>query len=208
MPFFLPDNFYYNRLARKKKGLEYRYIAVREELAQKSLPGMEDCLQLPFPTIELNHKRYKLSAIVTNLDWYGELIVHWYRERCGKSEEAHSIMKEDLAGGRLPSSDFGENAAWWWIMLLALNINSIMRRFVLGQKCKKWKSKRMKAIRFHIINIPGRVVKGSGGRSDELIVRVAHGHPCFQLYLFVRQRIMELSYSCSYPCGPPENENA
>ncbi len=77
---------------------------------------MEDCLQLPFPTIELNQKRYKLSAIVTNLDWYGELIVHWYRERCGKSEEAHSIMKEDLAGGRLPSSDFGENAAWWWIL--------------------------------------------------------------------------------------------
>jgi hypothetical protein len=188
-----------NKLSRKKEGLEYRYIAVREELKQKSLPGMEDCLKLPFPTIELNQKSYKLTAIVTNLDWYGELIVLWYRERCGKSEEAHSIMKEDLAGGRFPSSSFGENAAWWWVMILSLNINSMMRRFVLGKKCNKWKSRRMKGIRFHIINIPGRVVK----RSDEYIVRVAHGHPSFELFLYARQRIMELAYSCSYPCGPP-----
>jgi hypothetical protein len=27
-------------------------------------------------------------------------------------------MKEDLAGGKLPSNDFGENAAWWWIMIV------------------------------------------------------------------------------------------
>jgi len=33
-------------------------------------------------------------------------------------------MKDDLAGGKLPSEDFGENAAWWWIMILALNLNT------------------------------------------------------------------------------------
>ncbi len=32
-------------------------------------------------------------------------------------------MKEDLAGGKLPLDDFGENAAWWWIMILAMNLN-------------------------------------------------------------------------------------
>ena len=25
-------------------------------------------------------------------------------------------MKADLAGGKFTSGDFGENAAWWWIM--------------------------------------------------------------------------------------------
>jgi len=25
-------------------------------------------------------------------------------------------MKEDLAGGNLPSGAFGVNAAWWWII--------------------------------------------------------------------------------------------
>jgi hypothetical protein len=35
-----------------------------------------------------------------------------HRERCGKSEEAHSVLKEDLAGGQMPSNLFGANAAW------------------------------------------------------------------------------------------------
>ncbi len=40
-------------------------------------------------------------------------------------------MKDDLAGGKLPSADFGENAAWWWIMILALNLNVMMKKLPL-----------------------------------------------------------------------------
>jgi len=79
------------------------------------------------------------------MDWEGSELINWFYQRCGKSEEAHAVMKDDLAGGKLPSGDFGENAAWWWIMILALNLNAIMKRFVLG---KKWVPKRLKAIRF------------------------------------------------------------
>jgi hypothetical protein len=46
-------------------------------------------------------------------------------------------MKDDLAGGQFPSADFGENAAWWAIMLLALNLNVIMQRLVLGKEARK-----------------------------------------------------------------------
>jgi len=42
------------------------------------------------------------------MDIDGEELINWYHKRCGKSEEAHSIMKEDLAGGNLPSGNFGE----------------------------------------------------------------------------------------------------
>lgn len=38
-------------------------------------------------------------GIVTNMDWEGGKLIRWLHERCGKSEEAHSVMKEDLAGG-------------------------------------------------------------------------------------------------------------
>ena len=175
-------------IGRSKKGREYRYIAVREELKQKVLPGMEDHLELPFPTMNMENKRYKLTGIVTNLGWNGEDVVHWYRERCGKSEAVHSVMKEDLAGGRFPSADFGENACWWWIMILSLNIHSIMKRFVFGNN---WKNKRMKSIRFHIINIPGRIVKESG--SKNFIVRIARGHSSLNLLNRCREKIMELS---------------
>jgi hypothetical protein len=28
--------------------------------------------------------------------------------------------------------DFGENAAWWWIMVLAFNLNAALKSLVLG----------------------------------------------------------------------------
>ena len=115
-----------NEIAFAKNAPVYRYLATRELLAQPELPGME--AELPFPTMTMEKKRYKVFGIVTNRDIEGNELVNWLHKRCGKSEEAHSIMKEDLAGGKLPSSDFGENAAWWGIMILAFNLNSAMKQ--------------------------------------------------------------------------------
>ena len=64
-------------------------------------------------------------------------------------------MKSDLAWGQLPSGLFGANAAWWALMILAHNLNTAMKRLVLG---KDWAAKRMKALRFRPIGLPGRVV--------------------------------------------------
>ena len=169
-----------------KKGPSYRYIAVREVMAQKALPGMEEQLVFPFPTMEMNDSQFKLSGIVTNLDWNGEEIIHWYRKRCGKSEEVHSIMKEDFAGGKLPSSDFGKNAAWWWMMILAVNIQSIMKQLVLQ---KDWKKKRMKAIRYHIINIPALI----RFRKGNFLIYLTRNHPSMEILVNARKRIMELA---------------
>lgn len=173
-----------NEISRSKKGLDYRYIAIRELVRQKELPGMEEEFQksLDFPNVKLNNKRYKLSGLVTNLDWYGENIIHWYRERCGASEHVHSEMKESFSGGQLPSGKFGANAAWWWIMVLALNLTSMLKSLALD---KSWKNKRMKRIRFWLINVPGRVIL----KSKELVVRLSRGHPAFELLVSVRKRI-------------------
>ena len=91
-------------------------------------------------------------------------------------------MKEDLAGGRLPSADFGVNAAWWWIMIIALNLNAMMKKLAL-ERCME--TKRMKAIRFSIINIPGRVIK----RSRSLIMRISNGHPVYEVFVEARRKI-------------------
>jgi hypothetical protein len=165
-----------------KKGAPYRYIAIRELMKQPSLAGM-----LPFQTITFESTQYKLFGIVTNIDWEGEKLIRWHHERSGKSEEAHSIMKEDLAGGKLPSGDFGENAAWWAITVLAFNLNSAMKNLVLKEP---WVKKRMKAIRFHLINLPGRVME----HARELSVRLAGNHPSFDVLIGARERIMELAY--------------
>jgi hypothetical protein len=174
---FIPD-----AIGHHKGDPRYRYLAIREAMGSVELPGMPQP-ELPFPTVRIDLQQYKLFGLVTNMAWEGERLIHWHRERCGKSEEAHSVMKRDFAGGKLPSGDFGENAAWWWIMILAMNLNTIMKRLALGGS---WVSRRMKAIRFSFITIPGRIVE----RSREMIIRLAKGHPALALYLEARRRIM------------------
>jgi hypothetical protein len=174
-----------NAIGHSKNSPEYRYIAIKEPLEQRVLPRMEQEMLFPFPTLTMEDKNYKIFGMVTNMEIEGEELIRWHRERCGKSEEAHGVMKHDLAGGRLPSGSFGENAAWWWCMVLAFNLNALMKNLVLGEK---WKDKRMKAIRFNIIHIPARIIN----HSRELIIRLQKKHPSLVLIKEARTRILEM----------------
>ena len=129
---------------------------------------------------------YKVTGIVTNRDLPGDELIRWYRQRCGKGEEVHSVLKEDLAGGRLPSGLFGVNAAWWAISVLAFNPNSAIKQLALGDR---WVSKRLKAIRFGIINLPGRVVR----HARRLIIRLPRGHPSFELLVDARRTTLAMA---------------
>jgi Transposase DDE domain group 1 len=177
---FVPD-----AICHSKKDPVYRYVATRELLQQPELPGLEGQVELHFPTMKMKTQSYKIFGIVTNRDLEGSELVNWLHKRCGKSEEAHAIMKEDLAGGKLPSADFGENAAWWWIMILAFNLHAAMKQLVLAES---WATKRMKALRFSLISLPGRVIDHARG----LVIRLVKGHPSLKLLLDARQRIMAL----------------
>lgn len=180
-----------NWIGHRRGSADYRYLAIREPLAQAPLRGMEGQLALPFPAMELpGNGWHKVFGVVTNRDLPGDDLIWWYRRRCGKSEEAHGVLKEDLAGGRLPWGRFGANAAWWAIAVLAFNLNSAMKRLVLG---KEWVSKRLKAVRFGFIALPGRVVR----RARTLILRLAGEHPAYPLLVMARQRILALAQ------GPP-----
>ena len=179
-----------NAIGHSKNGPEYRYIATREVMQEQlNLPGMADDKEYPFPTMNMDTKKYKVFGIVTNMDWDGEALIPWLYKRCGKSEEAHSVMKDDLAGGKLPSDDFGSNAAWWWIMILSLNLNAAMKRLVLG---KSWIPRRMKAIRFHLINVPARIME----RSRQLLVRVSN-ESYFEWFVTLRAKISALGFASS-----------
>ena len=97
---------------------------------------------------------------------------------------------EDFAGGKMPSNEFGANAAWWQIAVLAMNIASAMKRVVLGGV---WAKRRMKAIRFLLISVPGRVVE----KARQLCLRLSRDHPALDLIIRMRVRIGELA------TGPP-----
>jgi post-segregation antitoxin (ccd killing protein) len=172
-----------NWAARSKKQPEYRFLAIREPLKQPALPGMQ--ANLPFPVEQFGAQPYKLFGLVSNRTGEGEQIIRWHRERCGKSEEAHAVMKQDLAGGRFPSGSFGENAAWWQIMVLALNLNTLLKREALGEG---WVNKRLKALRYALIGIPGKLVERARG----MAVRICARHPAWEVLLRARGRILAL----------------
>jgi hypothetical protein len=72
-------------------------------------------------------------------------------------------------------------------MVLAFNLNTAMKNLVLEDS---WAAKRMKAIRFSLINLPARVIE----RSRRLFIRLTKGHPSLEVLLTARKRIMELAY--------------
>jgi hypothetical protein len=156
-------------------------------MQQQEFPGME--VQLPFPTYRRGEKHYKLHGLVTNRYIAGDNLIWWSRERCGKGEEMHSIMKSDLAGGQFPSAQFGANAAWWQIMILAFNLNSLMKSLALPES---WSSKRLKALRFGLISQAGRVVQ----HSRQLFIRLSRNNPAYLLFVGLRQRLRQIYMEC------------
>ena len=186
-------NFVPNWIGHSKNSPEYRFIAIREPLRNPPLPGLASQLELP-SIMEMGEMGeggwYKVFGVVTNRDLDPEELVWWSRQRCGKGEEAHSVLKEDLAGGRLPSGLFGANAAWWAITVLAFNLNSAMKQLALGQE---WVSRRLKAVRFGVINLPGRVVR----HARTLLINLGQGHPSYPVLVAARRSILALAH------GPP-----
>ena len=85
----------------------------------------------------------------------------------------------------MPSGRFGANAAWWALMILAHNLNAAMKRLVLG---KAWVTKRMKALRFRLIGLPGRVVRHARRR----VIRLGADVATLGLILAARQTIRAL----------------
>jgi hypothetical protein len=174
-----------NWAGHSRTSADYRFLAIREPLRQLALG---DEAKLPFPTQAFGRKGvHKLFGVVTNRKDCGDEVIWWLRERCGKSEEVHSAMKSDLAGGRMPSGLFGANAAWWALTILAFNLNAAMKRLALGEN---WAAKRMKALRFHLIGLPGRVV----AHARKLIIRLGGGAEALKTVLDVRRTIRALAH--------------
>ena len=73
---------------------------------------------------------------------------------------------------------------------MAFNLNSAMKQLALG---KEWVSKRLKEVRFEVINLPGRVARHAG----MLIISLSRGRPSYGLLCQARRRILALAR------GPP-----
>jgi hypothetical protein len=150
-----------------------RYLAIRIRPAQGELYQ--------------DGQPFHYFAVVTNMwSWDGERLLQWQRERCGTVEKVHDVLKNDLAGGLLPSKRFFVNATWWRLNLLAYNVFSVMKRKALPLS---WWPVRLKALRFHLLCIAGRVIE----HGRRLFLKIARHHPNFLLYKEAREKLIIFS---------------
>lgn len=123
-----------------------RYVAMRFTAKQGELFG--------------DGTTVKYLAVVTNR---GELspgeVVRWYWKKAGTVEQAHDIMKNELAAGVMPSGRFGANAAWYRINGLTYNVLSLLRHRVLPERLVRAYPKRL---RFELFTIGARIIEHAG----------------------------------------------
>jgi hypothetical protein len=93
-------------------------------------------------------------AVVSNLDWAGDRLLNWHREKAGTVEHVHDEIKNGLAGGHVPSQQFGANAAWFKLTLMLYNIGSVIKGLCLEgeERLARWKK-----LRLLIIHLSGRL---------------------------------------------------
>jgi hypothetical protein len=96
----------------------------------------------------------KHFAVVTNLEWEGERLVEWHREKAGTVEHVHDEVKNALGGGHMPSQRFGVNSAWLKLSLMAYNIASAIKGLCLNPEER---TARFKRYRLLLVHIAGRM---------------------------------------------------
>jgi len=112
----------------------------------------------------------KIFAVVTN-DWEtpGRQLLEWQRGKAGTVENAHRVLKDELAAGVYPSAKFGANAAWLRLQVLTSNLLTLLAATALDED---YRHARPKRLRFAIFDHVGRVVSQTGQLVMQVISHV------------------------------------
>lgn len=154
----------------KKEGKPFRYIAIRVRGRQQDL-------------LVDDGDRWRHFAVVTNMAWDPARLLRWQREKQGTVEHAHGELKNDLAAGTLPTGKFGSNAAWWRINVLVANL---LRFLETKRLPASMRSMRAKGLRFHLLNVAGRVAH----HARQLVVTLSSKPGASNILLNARQRLL------------------
>ena len=93
-------------------------------------------------------------AVLTNLNWAGDRLLNWHREKAGTVEHVHDEIKNALGGGHMPSQHFAVNAAWFKLALLTYNIASAIKGLCFSPEER---TARFKKYRLLLVHLAGRM---------------------------------------------------
>lgn len=156
--------------AEEMKARVLRYLLTREREPKK-----------------LDDPKDRYEAIATSFTEKADELIRWHYKRGGAIEHIHDGVKNDLAGKKLPCSEFGANAAWWRLNIIAFNLVRALQILALPAP---FHNCHLKKLRLWLLNIAGRVIRS--GR--EVILKIAHGHPAFEDYKNAREKIAALEF--------------
>ena len=124
-----------------------RYVAIRIRPRQEELFA--------------DGSREKHFVVLSNIwEWNAERLIQWHREKAGTIEAVHDVLKNELAGGVMPSKYLGANAVGWnaaWLRLAAIahNVLTALKRLALPPELL---SARPKRLRFLFLHTAGRLI--------------------------------------------------
>jgi hypothetical protein len=160
----------------------FRYLAIRVRSRQRDLL-VED------------GNRWKHFSVVTNMDWDGERLLRWHREKQGTVEQGHDVTKNELAGGTLPCGRFGANAAWWRINTFTSNLLQLLKAEALPPGMQDLKPK---GLRFQLFNIAGRLTH----HGRQIWLRISEKLPVAENYAKARQALLAMDAGTALPAAP------
>jgi hypothetical protein len=154
----------------RQRMMGYRYLIIRKKRKQ----------------VDLIEGEYHYQGIVTNMNWKAERQIAWHYERAGSIEHVIRSLKIDFAGGKLPCSTFGANAAWWRITCLTHNLVQALKLIALPFE---YFYTRMKKLRFKLFCVAGKIVK----HARQTFLYLARGSPLTHTYQQARSKIAAFS---------------
>lgn len=165
---------------RKKGGEPFRYIAIRVRSRQLEMVQGEEGELLPRPPT------WRHFAVVTNMDWVGDRLLRWQREKQGTVEWGHDLVKNGLAARIPPTGRFGANAAFYRLTLIAHAVQRLLQVKALPDDLQDVEPK---TLRFRLFRLAGRVVR-SGRR---LVLKLAESLPGAAIVVQARRAIVALA---------------
>jgi len=152
----------------------FRYLAIRVRSRQSEL-------------FEDEESGWRQFCVVTNMDWRGDRLLRWHREKQGTVEHGHGVLKSELGGGVLPTGKFGSNAAWWRLQVLTASLLELLKATALPESLADARPKRL---RFQLFCLAGRLVS----HARRCVLRLSSHFPLSGALVAARGHLVRLAW--------------
>jgi hypothetical protein len=123
---------------------------------------------------------YCYYVIASNRDELGAEEVVWFHNQRGQVENFIKELKIGFGMEQMTSGDFGANALWFALGVLAYNLTQAQKLLFLDEG---WRSKTIVTLRWQLIQTAGRLVR----HGRRLILRLATSLEKYRLFLEIRR---------------------